>query len=413
VTLLVLASVLYDGVSQALLAFPSVAAWDGYLNGLNRASADEADLLMSVAMLAFTAAFLLAGRGPQEPASPAGAHAAAKVLNWRILALAALPAAVLTYEGRGYNGFAQASAGPGYASTFFVILVTLASAGFVLRHGRQWAVPALVVQSAVLAAAGERSPVVAGAIGLLLILSRAGMRPSGRQVAAAVAVTGVAAAAIMGVRAQQGRGVFQQATGSKARITALASGVAASQQSGGPGVAAAAAVRLDGTSFAGSALQAEAMGEARPPGLGVPQSVAEMVPHALWAAKPEAGSSLDPYQAQIGDLGMQDVNYLPTLPGLYAGYLPAGWLIVLLAALGLAWGAAERFTLARCTPARLVLLAGLVQSAVAYEGGLTGMLVVFRPALVLAAAAWCWQAMRLHGQVPAPVAQAVTRHAGR
>ena len=62
-TALVLASVVYDGLAQVLLAFPSVGAWDTFRDGIAPAYEDDAALLLSVGMLAFAAGFLLTGRG--------------------------------------------------------------------------------------------------------------------------------------------------------------------------------------------------------------------------------------------------------------------------------------------------------------------------------------------------------------
>ena len=107
VTLLVLASVVYDGVSQVLLAFPSVGVWDTFRNGIQQGYIwDEAALIMSAGMLAFAILYLMTGPARRD-AAPAEDDAAfaAKALDWgRLLALASAPLAVLTYEGRGYNG---------------------------------------------------------------------------------------------------------------------------------------------------------------------------------------------------------------------------------------------------------------------------------------------------------------------
>jgi hypothetical protein len=100
-TLLVLASVVYDGLSQVLLSFPSIAQWDIYRNGIQPGFIAEADLLMSAAILAFTVAYLMTC-GPRREAPPLPGDTA-RMLDWRILALACLPLAVLTYEGRGYS----------------------------------------------------------------------------------------------------------------------------------------------------------------------------------------------------------------------------------------------------------------------------------------------------------------------
>jgi hypothetical protein len=73
---------------------------------------------------------------------------------------------------------------------------------------------------------------------------------------------------------------------------------------------------------------------------------------------------------------------------LYAGYLSPPWLAVFLAFLGLLCGWGERWLFRRCTPARLVLLAGAVTAALAYEGSLPAMLLALRAAAALAGAAW-------------------------
>jgi hypothetical protein len=407
-TLLVIASVVYDGVSQVLLSFPSVAAWDAYRNGVQQGFAGEADLVMSAGMLAFTIAYLLAGPGRHDvPLRDGDAAAAARALDWRLLALACAPLAVLTYEGRGYNGVTRVgptgalaagftpSAGEVAATAFFTLLVVLTACGFLLRHGGRWFVPVLLAQSALLAAAGERTPVVTDAVTLIVLLARAGMRPRGRDVLAAGALTAVAVLAVTGVRAGQGRGLFTSDTGLAARVSALGDGVAGSRTADGPGLAAQTAARLDGTAFAGAVLQAEHLGQPRLSAAWVPESLLITVPSALWPSKLAHGQGLDPYDAEIDDFGLQQVNFLPGATGLYAGFLPPAWLIAFLAALGLAAGRGEAWLLRRLSPARLVLLAGGVLAALLYPAGLPGMLSAFRGAVVLAAAVWVAAKLRL------------------
>src|SRR5579872_1023082 len=104
VTLLVLASVACDGLAPVLLSSGSVRQWDPGFTGLAPGYADEAALILAAGMLAFTAAYL-AGC-PARGAAPAAAgdgRQAARVLEWRVLALACVPLAALTYAGRGYN----------------------------------------------------------------------------------------------------------------------------------------------------------------------------------------------------------------------------------------------------------------------------------------------------------------------
>jgi len=399
VTLLILASVVCDGVSQVLLAFPSVGVWDDYRTGVAQGYNDDAALLMSAAMLAFTVAYLLIG--PQR-AGNAGACVPLRMLDWRLLALACAPLAVLTYEGRGRNTLLQTGNGAplatSIASEFFVILVVLAAFSFILRYGSRWFLPVLLVQSVLLAAAGERTPVLTDAIALIVLLCWAGMRPQGRELGAAAGLTMVAILAITGLRAAQGRSVFYVNSGLGTRVAALGGGLTAldgAPASGVPPTAplvAQAALRLDGDAFAGAILQARHRGYPRLSAAYVPASLLVAVPSAVWPSKLDHVAV--PAVAETDDFGLQQVNFLPGLVGLYAGFLSPQWLIAALAALGALCGWGERCLLRRRTPARFVLTAGAVIAALAYQQGLPGMLVDLRTATVIAAAAWALQSVR-------------------
>ena len=85
-------------------------------------------------------------------------------------------------------------------STFFVIMVVLTAAAFLLRHGSRWFLLVLIARSGLLAVAGERTPLVMDAIGLVLLLLFAGVRVPHRQLLAAAALTVMVALAITGVR---------------------------------------------------------------------------------------------------------------------------------------------------------------------------------------------------------------------
>jgi hypothetical protein len=390
-TLLMLASVVYDGLSQILLSFPSVAQWDTFRNGIAPGFIDEADLMMSAGMLAFTVAYLrTCGPRREAPAEPGDAALAARVLDWRILALACLPLAVLTYRSRALGGaLATGTSAPLSASVpaaFFDLLIVLAAAGFVLRHGGRWFVPVLAAQSLLLAAAGERGPVVVDAVTLVVLLARAGMRPSGRQVGVAVMLAAAAFTAVAGVRAQQGRAALSDAAGLGARVTVLAGGLgdAAPAGAGGPGIAAQYASRLDGAAFAGAIVQAESMGDARLGAANVPESMLIAVPSAMWPSKLTHGLALNPGQAETDEFGLQQTNFLTGPAALYAGFLTPLWLVVLLAVLGAVWGRGEQWLLRSATPARMVILAGAVSAALRYEQGVPSMLVAIREAAVIA-----------------------------
>jgi hypothetical protein len=406
VTLLVLTAVAYSGVTEVLLAFPSVRAWDLNRQGESQAYIDSAALIMSAGLLALVLCYLCTR--PERftwKSDGSQAAAAARVLDWRLFAAACLPLAVLTYHGRGYNASAAAGAtSVSLSSEFLVVLVLLASFSFLLRRGMRWFVPVLIVQSIFLATVGERNPLLTDAIILLILLAQVGMRPSRRQIAATLALIAVVILAITGYRAQAGRNLFAQDTGARARIEAIGNGFYSIFRSSnavgtGPGLIAQAAARFDGNAFAGEVLEGLRTGHQPLGAAGVAESTLVVVPSALWPAKLSHSSGLNPTGTVIRDFGLQPVAGtaiapLPTFLGLYLAFLGPYWLIVFLAGLGFAFGWSERWLLRRFTVARLVALGAAAQAAFAYEAGFPTMLVALRTALVLAVAVRLLQALR-------------------
>jgi hypothetical protein len=386
VTLLVLVSVVCDGVSQILLLEPSVAAEDNFRIGIPRALIGPAAALLSAAMLAFTVAYLFL-RPERANATGADVERTRRLLDWRVFAVACAPLAVLTYEGRGFNSLLTTGAGaPGIsalASEFFALLLILAAFGFLLRHGYRWFTVVVAIQSALLAAAGERTPVIGGAIALIVLCARAGARPSGRQVAGGVAVILVGFLAVSGVRAAQGRDIYYTSSGFRNRTAAAASGFETAVAGDWGRLLAQDAARTDGTSFTAAILEARDLGHSSLPWTDVPESLLLAIPSVIWQSKLSSGN-LDPALTEINDFGLHKVNFLPGLPGLYVGYLTPMWLLVFLAAAGIGAGAGERWLLRRVTAARLVLLAGSVTAAMAFQQGLPGMLVQLRAAIAVA-----------------------------
>jgi hypothetical protein len=265
------------------------------------------------------------------------------------------------------------------ASTFFIIFVALTAISILLRFGAMWFVPVLITQSLLLAAAGERAPILINALVLLVLMARTGTKPSGRQVQVTLTVAVLAMLAITGVRADKGRGIYNDDTGLRTRVTALGSGITSANNN----LLIEAAVRLDGVDFAGGILQAEALGDPRLSAWGVPESLLLEVPSALWPSKLAHGG-LNPGQNELNQFRMQQVNFLPGFAGMYIGFLPPFWLAVFLAVAGWVCGRGERFLYRSCTPVRLVMLAGAVECALVYEAGLPTMLTNLRAAAVIA-----------------------------
>ena len=218
-TLIVLASAVYQGLSPMLLTFRSIGTWNIYGIGVEQRFTNSATLLISVGMFAFTISYLMTR--PERTDVVVGLadiRDVKKALDWKWLTGACIPLAILTYEGRGYNDAvaiagSATSVGSDLAQTFFILLVVVAAFSFLLKHGVRWFIPVLIVQSLVLAAAGERIPVITDAITLILMLLLAGSRPSGRQLRGASALTLVAILAITGLRVEQGRSCSTRTAG--------------------------------------------------------------------------------------------------------------------------------------------------------------------------------------------------------
>jgi hypothetical protein len=408
VTLLVLTAVTYNGLAEIVLAVPSIRAWDDNRTGISQASIDHAALITSVGLLALVICYLATRpeRCDDGP-GPDAAAVAARFLDWRIFAACCLPLAVLAYLGRGYNSdltSVNSSTSGGLSAEFLVVLVSLAAFSFLLRHGMRWFLPVLIVQSALLAAAGERNPLLVDAIILLLLLAHVGLRPTGRQVGATMALTALAIMALTSYRSEEGRALFMQSSGPTARIEAIGSGLTAllhpgTGGNGQAGLVAQAAARLDGNSFAGGVQMGLQSGDHLLGAAAVGESMLVVVPSALWSAKLSHGAGLNPTGTEVRRFGLQQVADaaiapLPTFLGLYLGFLGAGGLIAFLAVLGAAFGWAERWLMRRFTVPRLVALGAAFQASFAYEAGFPTMLVTLRTAAVLAGAVWAVQKAR-------------------
>jgi hypothetical protein len=408
VVLFMLASAVDLGIAPALLAIPSVHAQDGSAIGVRPGFIDRADLIMSVVMLGFTIAYLLTR--PERvagPVRPVDLAVLSRVLDWRILIIACVPMAVATAAGRGYND--GSAAGPGTAletnlvSTFFIVVIAAAAVAFVLRHGARWFLPVLIVQSLLLALAGERTPIVVDGLALIVVLAFIGIRLAPRQQVAAALLAVLAIVAINGVRAQQGRGIFYTDSGLGSRVSALSSGLFGGSSANDiamPGFVTQFATREAGVDFAGSILQSMSEGQPRLSAGYVPESLLLAVPSFLWKDKLALGVGINPAQLQINDFGLQQINYIPSMVGTYIGMLSFPWLLLLFGLLGFSFGRFERWLLRECTPARVILLAGAISSALLYEAGLPTIVVQMRAAAALAVAAKCAEVLLYGRQGP-------------
>jgi len=393
VTMLVLASVIELGVGPALLAVPAIAKNNIDSLGIKPGFIDSADLIMSLSMLALTLAYLFTR--PERTVTterPADRIIVAKALDWRLLVVACIPLTLLTAAGRGYND--GASDGPSTSlatslvTTFFVVVIVVAAAAFLMRHGTRWFLLVLIIQSVVLGLAGERTPVLIDAAALIVMLLFAGLRVPVLQLAATAVLSVLIVLSISGVRVQQSRNLYYQDSGVSSRMSALANGLSTAGGPQGstdtPGLVTQFAIRISSVDFGGAILQSVSEGQPRLSPAYVPESLLLAVPSFIWPTKLNREVALDPALSQVNTFGLQDINLIPGLPGLYMGFLAPLWLVALFALLGAIFGWFERWLLRECTPARIVLLGGAVTAALGLEAGLPVMLVQMRSASALA-----------------------------
>ncbi len=406
VTILVLTAITYNGISEAVLAVPSIRQWDMNRTYIAQPFITTAALYLSAGLLALVLSYL--ATGPEHvPATQFAFDRAGimRALDWRVTAAVCAPLAVLTYQGRGYNSASPAGVPlslAGIVSGFFIPLVTLSAFSFLLARGMRWFVPVLAAQSLILAAAGERLPVVMSAVTLLVLLASVGMRPSRRQITAMLALTLVIVLALTSYRAESGRTLYRQDSGFGARAEALASGLygllhSSNASGSGPGLIAQSAARLDGNAFAGGVVQGMHNGDPKLSAFDVPESMLVVVPSFVWPSKIS--------QAPLNPGLMEDraftlappggiIGPLPTYLGLYLGFLGPFWLIVFLAAVGVICGWGEKWLFRRPTAARVVFLAAALLGALSYEGGFPALLGSLRIGIILALAAKAVEKMR-------------------
>jgi hypothetical protein len=111
ITILVLTSVVYQGLSSVFLLLTSIREWDTYHNGIQSSIPDDATLITSAGMLAFTTAYLLTKpERAQAARDRTSIPELARALDWCVQALCCAPLAVVTYRGRGSTASSAVSA---------------------------------------------------------------------------------------------------------------------------------------------------------------------------------------------------------------------------------------------------------------------------------------------------------------
>lgn len=399
--LMVVAATIYHGASEILMLSPTIFEDSLSRSGITPLDAHLAALAISGGIFVATITYLVAlgHKGRHAQPSAVGLNAALRVLDWRILLVVLIPLAAATYAGGGYaSGQALDSRSQGtlqlLASQFFLVFFVLTTFAFIARHGARFTLPALGVQSLLMAAVGQRLEIIISAVTVIVLLSLIGIRPRARQLIAASLIGTFLVLTIGTVRATAGREVFYSDTGIAERISVVASALARDgiETSTGDSYIAQAAARLDANELSGYVMRGLESGQ-KPIGWGgVARSLEVVIPSALNPDKlANNGTDLSAKEEIREQFGRPSLDTLPGHFGLYLGFVGPWGLLVLLAGVGITFAFAERWLFRRLSAARLIWFALLLLGALFYEKGFPSMLALLRYGIPLGLLGWLAQ----------------------
>jgi hypothetical protein len=388
ISVFVFMAVLYHGVSELILAVPTIRANALRLDIVEQPYIDDAALIISVALLAAVCSYVSIARRRRPPTelNEHGVRALATFLDWRVTAVIAAPLIIATVRGAGYNSRAKVEAGQTSSITtslaweLLVTVVVITAFGIVARYGIRWFAPALAGQTLILASAGQRLTLVTGAVMLSVLVYRIGLRTSRRAIALCAAVTVVAVLGITSARDITGRGLYYEDSGMGARGGALATGIWHLPTLDVGRVIGGAAIRFDANAYAGQVEQAFQSG-AEP--LGFREALEPFLVVVPKAVFPEKGAYRPRHDAIVQFGIVAGIDQIAGSIGLFLGGTGAAGLAVLMLFFGLVMAYAERWVLRDITPLRILMLAGLVQGAAGFERGMSGILLSVRASLIL------------------------------
>lgn len=394
----VIMAVIYHGFSEILIRWTNAAPLAVYR--VAQTYVDNGMFVASLSLLAMTVGYCIVST-PFPIARTAEVDDLKRAFDWRIFAVLTAPLFLATVHGKGYaSGAALTGQGvnqEGLAIQFFVPMIALTTFSFILRNPKRW-IPAIFVQSVLMAAAGQRLEILVAAITVTALAGRLQMKPSKKQVTVIAAIGLLGLLAISASRAQEGRGVFQTNTGFGARVTALIDGLAhpTVQSVHGGSPLAELGLRLDSNSFSGGIMKAFEVDDHAPLGWEGPKSsVITMLPSFLDPTKVQDLQAIyytPKNQARV-QLGVYAVDYLEGAVDTYLGNFGPALNIAFDLFVGVALGLLDVVVCRRVTTWRLVGYLLVLQSALFFERGIDQYLVTLRAFIVFAAALWLFSAV--------------------
>lgn len=388
-TLFALMATIFHGVSEILIQtvaqdFRRSPRWS-----IEQTYIDNAALAVSIGLLVAVFGYLLLVKpDASRPTEPATASSTPQSLDWRITGLAAVPLLAATVSGRGYgNHYAYAptlsTTIVGLANTLLVILVVLTAFSFVLKYGKRWLLPALVLQSVVLAVGGQRFELFMGAVVLLVLLYRMEITVSRRAVVIALSVATVAASGITSAREDVGREYFRDDSGFMGRARVISEGTLS--PSDPRKLIREFAHRFDGNVFAGQAEKSgqSGSGNERPGVSSIIDSFLIVVPSAVTPGLSQTDRPRSLEYQFVASRDVVPIDYAPGSIGPYLGAVGLRGLIILMLLVGLAFAAGENWLFRKVTLYRFLLLATLLQGVLYFAKELVGIAVFLRTGVIL------------------------------
>lgn len=378
--LFIVAAVVYHGLGELLIHL--VPGRNPYRRYLRPGEVEDFFILISLAILVLAMVYVatLNRRTPTGPrvVEPAELDDTRRFFDWRIVLAAATPLALLTLSGSGLSastGYlgpdatAATTTSAGITGQFLLLALALAGVAIVLRFGRRWILPWLILQSVVLAAVGQRNEVVVAAVLLVFVLSFCGLHWSRKQVVWGLVLVALVGLVITSTRAAEGRDAFAVGEGVTSRFGAISSGIAnvGSEQTQ-EALRDTLGYRLDGNSF--GAMELAALNNGYPP-LGFTPLINDVrlaIPSALDPGKlhTSVADRSEKLYAQV-HLGMPVTDILATQLGVTIGYFGIPSLFAAAVILGLVFGFLDPWLQRRLSPARVLIGLGAL-SAIAHYG---------------------------------------------
>lgn len=392
-SIFVIVACVYHGLSEIVIRATGAAQFAAYR--VDQKFIDDGMFVSAIALLAMTIGYVVFC--PPRPIDRSiDLDHLRRAFDWRVFGVLAIPLFISTVHGKGYaNGAILTGQGvtdQGLAAQFWMPVISLTTFSFLLRHPKWW-VPALVTQSVLMAAAGERLEIVVGAATVLVLAARVGMKPNKKEVATIAVIAILGMLAISASRTDQGRTVFQSNSGFGARWSALIQGIEhpTVQSVHGGNALAEASLRLDSNSWAGGIMKAFEGQSKEPIGWeGLQVSAIAAIPSYLDANKIEQLRALDytPKNQVRHQLNVYNVDYLEGGVSEYLGNLGPLTTVAFDFAVGIVMGLLDGFVLKRSSIWRLIGYLLVVQAALFFERGIDFYLLTLRAFATFVVVAW-------------------------